>query len=633
MKRVSAIFIAAFLASFGVGLSAQNLGDYYGLGDEPLFPQAAPVASSSSSVLPNNLPSAPNTTSQSAASAPPVSSVRNPEDVRTDARDFATPIRDGVQSLPINGTAAQVYDGFADPNNLVASSPEEALAKLQAQAGASANNSEAFAVVANPNRPNIVLDREGFARANAIEKDPRSFVDDPTGGSASATCKPLPPSSSSDYYFATCNEGTKVNDENQVCNAVLQVSVQPGRTLYNYTCETAFVKSPNNSARLCDRFDNSLATGFCREIARNVISDACPDRLDPGCSVSGEANYEVELQCDGVIAGASGGIQTFAPPVISDIVDASACNALAGQSQCTKQSDVCSDSAPATRIVNGVSVTRSCWAWQRSYQCSGTSQTSDCGDLTSNTSCVFDRQECLDDPQNGACRVSEKTFRCPVPGAQKQPDEYICDGDLYCINGDCEQVNREPSTEFKDAAVALNTLGQAKTEFNAADFTLFRGTRETCPLKIFGIANCCAGKGVPLITPLLCSAQERALDVKDDAGLCSYVGTYCSKSVLGVCTTKRKAYCCFESQLSRILQEQGRPQIGKPWAKPKEEQCLGFTVDQFAQLDLSKIDFTEIYSEFTDAVKLPSEIGAAQQIQDRIQQYINTGVVLEVEPQ
>ena len=37
---------------------------------------------------------------------------------------------------------------------------------------------------------------------------------------------------------------------------------------------------------------------------------------------------------------------------------------------------------------------------------------------------------------------------------------------------------------------------------------------------------------------------------------------------------KRQVYCCFESKLSRILQEQGRQQLNKPWGKPKTEQCL-----------------------------------------------------------
>ena len=106
-----------------------------------------------------------------------------------------------------------------------------------------------------------------------------------------------------------------------------------------------------------------------------------------------------------------------------------------------------------------------------------------------------------------------------------------------------------------------------------------------------------------------------------DPGLCAYVGTYCSSSFLGVCLTKRKVYCCFESKLSRILQEQGRQQLNKPWGKPKTEQCQGFTIDEFARLDLSKMDFSEVYAEFTDAARLPDELQATQDIQQKIEDY------------
>src|SRR3546814_16067502 len=74
------------------------------------------------------------------------------------------------------------------------------------------------------------------------------------------------------------------------------------------------------------------------------------------------------------------------------------------------------------------------------------------------------------------------------------------------------------------------------------------------------------------LTTVLCDDAEKQLDVKDRLSLCVSIGSYCSKSFLGVCSTKRKAYCCFESKLTRILQDQGRPQNNKPWGKPQEEQ-------------------------------------------------------------
>ena len=183
------------------------------------------------------------------------------------------------------------------------------------------------------------------------------------------------------------------------------------------------------------------------------------------------------------------------------------------------------------------------------------------------------------------------------------------------------------AADTKDAVVALNAMDQARREFDPDNLTLFKGTRESCSSKVFGILNCCKGKGFPLIpgiqllVALGCSREEMLLHQKDAQGLCAYVGTYCSSSFLGVCLTKRKVYCCFESKLSRILQEQGRQQLGKPWASPKTEQCAGFTIDEFARLDLSRMDFSEVYAEFTDAARLPDELQAATQIQQKIEAY------------
>lgn len=289
--------------------------------------------------------------------------------------------------------------------------------------------------------------------------------------------------------------------------------------------------------------------------------------------------------------------------------------------ECTAPVDICTDSSPVTRTINGVQVTKPCWAWDRSYSCTTLTQgENDCGDLESNSSCRFDREVCLDDPAptNGNCQVLERVYFCPTGGTTAEPTQYVCGDDVYCINGECEAIEREPSTEFKDALVGLNALGQANAEFDENTLTLFRGTRETCHKKVFGLANCCSGKGVPVLTPWLCNAAEKELDRKDDAGLCTKVGTYCSDSVLGVCVTRKDAYCCYQSKISRILQEQGRPQIGKPYGRPKTEQCQGFTIEEFARLDLSVMDFREVYAEFEDAVRLPNEAEALVDIQNRI---------------
>jgi conjugal transfer mating pair stabilization protein TraN len=282
-----------------------------------------------------------------------------------------------------------------------------------------------------------------------------------------------------------------------------------------------------------------------------------------------------------------------------------------------------------------------------------TAGSSECADLEKNAQCRWVKDTCLDEQPSGACKVTEKTFNCPIPGqAAQQNKEYVCRGDLYCTNGSCETIEREASNEFKDGLVAMGAIDQVQKEFDPDAMGLFKGTRETCHKPVFGLVNCCAGKvsgllsggsaaaafaalgsgGVTAIagiatqflTTFLCSKEEKQLDVKDRLGLCVNIGSYCSSSFLGICKTKRKAYCCFESKLTRILQQQGRPQINKPWDNPKTEQCRGFTVDEFSRLDLSKMDFSEIYSEFLEAAKLPNEAQMASDIQAKIQQYYRT---------
>ncbi|WRD78924.1 conjugal transfer protein TraN (plasmid) [Sphingobium baderi] len=276
---------------------------------------------------------------------------------------------------------------------------------------------------------------------------------------------------------------------------------------------------------------------------------------------------------------------------------------------------------------------------------------SDCGDLQGNPQCTWKYDNCLDEnPSADGCKMIEKVYRCPVPGGRaEQPPSYVCGDDVYCINGDCEAITREASDEFKDALVALKAVDTAGKDFDPDDMHVFPGARDSCHKPIFGVVNCCAGKvsgllplgiggaalagaisgnvaalgavATQFLTTFLCSTEEKMLDVKDRMGFCTFVGSYCSASVLGVCTTKRKAYCCFESKLSRILQEQGRPQIGKPFGKPKNEQCEGFTVEEFSRLDLSVMDFTEVYSDFMDAARMPDEAQAMTDIQQKIQDY------------
>jgi conjugal transfer mating pair stabilization protein TraN len=108
-----------------------------------------------------------------------------------------------------------------------------------------------------------------------------------------------------------------------------------------------------------------------------------------------------------------------------------------------------------------------------------------------------------------------------------------------------------------------------------------------------------------------CTPEEQKLSMARGANLCTYVGSYCSTKVLGGCVETKQNYCCFNSKLSRIINEQGRPQLGRTLGTAKDPDCRGFTADEFSQMDWSKIDMGEFVTDIMSSVQIPNadEIG------------------------
>jgi hypothetical protein len=98
-----------------------------------------------------------------------------------------------------------------------------------------------------------------------------------------------------------------------------------------------------------------------------------------------------------------------------------------------------------------------------------------------------------------------------------------------------------------------------------------------------------------------CDAQEGTLAMRRGARLCHEIGSYCSRRVLGQCTTRSHTHCCFNSMLSRIVNEQGRAQVGKGWGSARSPDCSGFTVAQLQSLDFAAMDLSEFYASLVPA--------------------------------
>ncbi|WP_425953152.1 conjugal transfer protein TraN [Ralstonia pseudosolanacearum] len=103
-----------------------------------------------------------------------------------------------------------------------------------------------------------------------------------------------------------------------------------------------------------------------------------------------------------------------------------------------------------------------------------------------------------------------------------------------------------------------------------------------------------------------CEPEEQQLGMHLGQNLCHYVGSYCSKRILSACVQTSQSYCCYNSKLARIINEQGKPQIGKGWGTPENADCDGFSPDEFQKIDFSKIDMSEFVGDIMNAVDMPN---------------------------
>jgi conjugal transfer mating pair stabilization protein TraN len=96
---------------------------------------------------------------------------------------------------------------------------------------------------------------------------------------------------------------------------------------------------------------------------------------------------------------------------------------------------------------------------------------------------------------------------------------------------------------------------------------------------------------------LSCDRADQMVAMRKSNRLCYYVGSYCSKKFLGACLEKKESYCCFNSRLARIINQQGRAQLGKSFGGAKSPNCTGFTPAELQALDFGRMDLSEFYAE------------------------------------
>lgn len=127
---------------------------------------------------------------------------------------------------------------------------------------------------------------------------------------------------------------------------------------------------------------------------------------------------------------------------------------------------------------------------------------------------------------------------------------------------------------------------------------------------------------IAIITALVsCDEEEAKTKMKLGAGLCLHVGSYCHQSTgFGGCGSTRHKYCCYNSKLARIVNQQGKPLLGQSHGTARNPVCDGITANDLQALDFSKMDLSEFVSDVVTKAT-PDPAALQKEVKDRIASY------------
>lgn len=155
------------------------------------------------------------------------------------------------------------------------------------------------------------------------------------------------------------------------------------------------------------------------------------------------------------------------------------------------------------------------------------------------------------------------------------------DGLNYLADGLGDQIFQQVTTEAGQAVT--DSAGSAVMQVNPAISTAFSYLMWVYYAYVI----------INLIINIIsqCDKNELEFQQKGSMKLCTQVrNQWCSDKTWFGCREKSKGYCCYQSILSRIINEQGAPQLGMSLYG---NRCAGFTLEQMEKLNWGQLDLTE----------------------------------------
>lgn len=215
--------------------------------------------------------------------------------------------------------------------------------------------------------------------------------------------------------------------------------------------------------------------------------------------------------------------------------------------------------------------------------------------------------------------------------AIEQPEDELGSKQVPCHEGTCLPLSDEPGDDFGEGVTQLGVLGGVSEEvgskqINSKQTRIFSGINAQCRTVVKPIGSCCDDKA----HLMRCSNTEKALAVAKKESRAFYVGTYCAKSKLGICFVHKESWCMFPTQLSSIIQIQGRYRqlkinFGIAHKKINKADCRGIAPEELQRIDFQKLDFQSITQEYQSRTT-PKDTGVMDaQAKEKIDQMEREG--------
>ncbi|WP_341788954.1 conjugal transfer protein TraN [Rickettsia endosymbiont of Lasioglossum villosulum] len=290
--------------------------------------------------------------------------------------------------------------------------------------------------------------------------------------------------------------------------------------------------------------------------------------------------------------------------------------ALLEEHECHEINRICLEAGDKL-FFNQYNVNRPCWSEQIKYQCS--SEPKYGCDHLKKQACELARSNCVKQAAS-ICLQWHKDYICIAQ--KKEFSSSIAGSKMFCLGGNCHTATIVPKNDIASIG-HLAMLNEMKKDMQTNPISVFKGHASSCrKVNIGNFLNCCSGfKGWGKDLGLSrCNAEEKALALKKAKGQCYYVGTYCAKKdkIFKTCITKKSTYCCFNSKLARVFQEQGKKQLAIGFGTAQYANCRGFTVEELQRIDFSKFDLEELFSDLLDHAKSKMSKSFPQQLKNQM---------------